>query len=349
MISEFIIGNYRGLRQLKLDELKAINIFVGPNNCGKTSILESIILSGLFDDVDLLIDTLISRYHGFSTEYFESFFPVGTEPIICLRSRLADEDRLLHTHITYRKSQMISKDSAANVTDSFELRFVYGYDGITESGKQDQFSVRFEEKQSSYNVTMAKSSKNVIDMHVPCKFISFSRFDRSERMINDIDKILDQNLRDELLDILKVFDDDIINFEIIGRSRTIKLFRKGQDQPLTLYDYGNGMYKAFFIATSALLAKNGILLVDEIEAGIHSKALTDFITKLINVCEKNNVQLFLTTHSLEAIDIILDDCRDKLDQTAIYHIKNKDNEAVAKRYGGSKLFNLRNEIGFDVR
>ena len=70
MIRDFIINGYRGLHGLRLEELNKINVFVGPNNCGKTSILEAIILSGLFDDVDLLVDTLISRYHGFSPEYF---------------------------------------------------------------------------------------------------------------------------------------------------------------------------------------------------------------------------------------------------------------------------------------
>lgn len=47
MIEDFIINGYRGLRGLTLEELNKINIFVGPNNCGKTSILEAIILSGL--------------------------------------------------------------------------------------------------------------------------------------------------------------------------------------------------------------------------------------------------------------------------------------------------------------
>ncbi len=196
---------------------------------------------------------------------------------------------------------------------------------------------------------MGKSPNNILDMHIPCKFISFSRFDSSLRLINDIDKVLDLNLRRELVDILKIFDEKIINFEIIGKDRTIKLFKEGQNTPLTLYDHGNGMYKAFFIATSALLVKDGILLVDEIEAGIHSKALADFIKKLIDVCSINNVQLFLTTHSLESIDIILDDCQGRLDDVSIYHIRNDKKQSVAKRYSGAKLMALRNEIGFDVR
>lgn len=349
MIKKFIIGRYRGIENLELDDLKNVNIFVGPNNCGKTSILEAIILSGVFEDVDLLVDTLVSRYHGFSTEYFESLFPVGREPVICLKSRLGDGDKLLHTHLTYNKSQMISKDDSANVSNTFELRFSYHYEGNSQQDETDKFLVRFEETKDNYRISFAGAPENKLNCSIPCKFISFSRFDRSERLLKDIDTILDQNLRDELIEVLKIFDSEIVNFEVIGKNRTIKLFKAGQENPLTLYDFGNGMYKAFFIATSALLSQDGILLVDEIEAGIHSKALAQFISKLLEVCDRKNVQLFLTTHSLEAIDIILDDCKHNLDEIAVYHVKNQHKGTTSRRYSGKKLINLRNEIGFDVR
>ena len=348
MIRDLVINDYRGIAGLHLEELKNVNVFVGPNNCGKTSILEAIIFSGLFDDVELLVNTLVSRYHGFSTQYFESLFPVGHEPVICIKSGLGDDDRQLHTHVMFEKSRKISKGDGVESSDVFELQFLYGYDGVNED-RHDRFYVRFEEDDDSYHVEMGKAKENVLNLQVPCKFISFSRFDRTERLMNDVDKILDQNLRNELIDILRIFDGDIVKFEIVGKGRTIKLFRKNQEMPLTLYDYGNGMYKAFFIATSALLAKDGILLVDEIEAGIHSRALLDFIAKLLKVCAVHHVQLFLTTHSLEAVDIILDDCCEELEQMAVYHIKNGDGQTTARRYGGKKLLDLRNEIGFDVR
>ena len=74
MIKDFIINGYRGLRGLTLEELNKINIFVGPNNCGKTSILEAIILSGLFDDVDLLeIQNIIRRS---ADSYLVAVFPL---------------------------------------------------------------------------------------------------------------------------------------------------------------------------------------------------------------------------------------------------------------------------------
>lgn len=349
MIKDFIINDYRGLQNLTLKDLNKINVFVGPNNCGKTSILEAIILSGLFDDVDLLADTLKSRYHNFSPEYFKSLFPVGQEPVIRLQSGMEQSNKMLHTNLKYEKSQIITNDESASISDVFELKFLCSYGDITEDSPSN-FIVRFEDVKDGLKIVIGKSPENnILNMHIPCKFVSFSRFESSLRLIDDIDKVLERNLRQELIDILKLFDDKINNFEIVGKDRTIKLFKENQKVPLTLYDYGNGMYKAFSIAASALLSKDGILLVDEIEAGIHSKALKDFIEKLLDVCSIYNVQVFLTTHSLESIDIILEDCQSRLNDVSIYHIRNKEKQTVAKKYSGEKLFILRNEIGFDVR
>ena len=349
MLNYFYVGAYRGLENLELNDLKKVNIFVGPNNCGKTSILETIILSSLFDNVELLMDSLVSRYHGFSIELLESLFPIDRPPIICLKSKWNGEARMLHTHLEFKRDSLVANDASDGFRNLFRLLFQYSY------GEQeeivDKYEIRFEEVDSGkYELGMAKPRYKTLQMNtVPCKFISFSRFDRSNKFLKDLDNILDSNLRQQLIEILQIFDEHITNFELIGANRVIKLFRNNSERPLTLYDYGNGMYKAFYIGMSALLSRDGILLVDEVEAGIHNKALQDFMTKLLQVCDRNNVQLFMTTHSLEAIDVLLDDCKDNLDDTAIYHISNETHRTIAKRYSGEKLMSLRNEIGFDVR
>lgn len=346
MLSEFEIWCYRGLKDLRLKDLKKVNVLAGPNNCGKTSILEAIILAGLFDDLELLSDALTSRYYKFSPEFFVSMFATGGEPVISLKSKFGSDSRDLHTQITYEKSQIIEKDTSEGIRNVFQLDFEYFYSG--EEAAHDYYRLRFEDFEDHYKVGVGRDRKNKLEIQVPCKYISSSRFDRTERFLKDVDTVLNQNLRQELIEILQIFDERITNFEIVGSKRVIKLFKEGKE-PLTLYDYGNGMYKAFYIAVAALLARNGILLVDEVEAGIHNKALEYFIRKLLFVCEKNNVQLFLTTHSLETIDVLLEDCRDTLDDVAFYHIRNSEEQSVTKRYSGKKLLDLRTEIGFDIR
>lgn len=43
-LAGLLIKQYRGLINLELKDLNKVNIFVEPNNCGKTSILEAISL-----------------------------------------------------------------------------------------------------------------------------------------------------------------------------------------------------------------------------------------------------------------------------------------------------------------
>lgn len=53
MLNDFTVGFYRGLQNLELKDLRKVN-------------------------------TLVSRYHDFSIEFFESLFPVNREPVITL-------------------------------------------------------------------------------------------------------------------------------------------------------------------------------------------------------------------------------------------------------------------------
>ena len=44
MIQDIKIENFRGITSLEIQDFKKINIFVGKNNCGKTSVLEALFL-----------------------------------------------------------------------------------------------------------------------------------------------------------------------------------------------------------------------------------------------------------------------------------------------------------------
>ena len=46
MFREIEIKSYRGLRNIKLTDLERINVLIGENNSGKTSVLEAIQLFG---------------------------------------------------------------------------------------------------------------------------------------------------------------------------------------------------------------------------------------------------------------------------------------------------------------
>lgn len=61
-IQEFYIHSYRGIKELKLEKLNAVNILTGDNNSGKTSVLE--LLSTLVNPQDIGAWFLGARVSG---------------------------------------------------------------------------------------------------------------------------------------------------------------------------------------------------------------------------------------------------------------------------------------------
>ena len=61
------------------------------------------------------------------------------------------------------------------------------------------------------------------------------------------------------------------------------------------------MYRLLGIALALVNAKDGILLIDEIEGGLHYSVQPDMWRLIFETAAKLNVQVFATTHSLDCI------------------------------------------------
>ena len=158
--------------------------------------------------------------------------------------------------------------------------------------------------------------------------------------------------RDELDALLRELDPRISGVEIITsedglRPKIAIRTRAGGLMPLGVL--GDGIRRALSIALALRTAKNGILLIDEIEAALHVKALDRVYRWLDEAVKSLNVQVFATTHSLEAIDAIIRN-KEPNSQSDLsgYAIDPTENGGV-KRYTGGMLSRLVHERGLDIR
>jgi len=71
MFRKVIIKGFRGIKRLEIDDFKRINLFVGKNNCGKTTILESLFL--LIAPTNVLLPVKINNLRGFTQAGEELF------------------------------------------------------------------------------------------------------------------------------------------------------------------------------------------------------------------------------------------------------------------------------------
>ncbi len=94
--------------------------------------------------------------------------------------------------------------------------------------------------------------------------------------------------------------------------------------------------------------KGGILLIDELESTIHTEALQNSFKWLVKWCIEMNVQLFATTHSLEAVDALLGVTESDSD-LVLYRLEPKESQTRVVRHDGHRLRRLREEQGQEVR
>lgn len=81
--------------------------------------------------------------------------------------------------------------------------------------------------------------------------------------------------------------------------------------------------KAVLLMGAVIAAENGGLLIDEFETAIHTSAMENTFRWILETCRKLNVQVFVTSHSKEAIDKLLKCSEQCLEDMAVYTLYKK--------------------------
>jgi hypothetical protein len=155
----------------------------------------------------------------------------------------------------------------------------------------------------------------------------------------------------QTIKLLQLFDPDIQDLDIISPSErvpsiSIKHKKLGR-APLSAF--GDGLRRVFTLASAIPGAKDGLLLIDELEIAVHTRMLEKTFGWLVDFCCQYNVQLFATTHSLEAVDAIIEACKGKEIDLVGYRLQKDDTRTTTKRFDKAYLEQLREELGVDLR
>ncbi len=133
-----------------------------------------------------------------------------------------------------------------------------------------------------------------------------------------------------------------------GRGAVIHLYdSKIGHVPLAVE--GDGMRRALAFASAVVQARGGVLLLDEVETALHPEALSGVFGFLREMCREQDVQLFVSTHSLEAVDAMLASIGDDVSDLVVYHLPPRDSGQTVYRLGGQSIRSMRSDGGIDLR
>lgn len=356
-ISNVTIKAYRGICNLKLENLNHINILTGDNNSGKTSIME--VLSYIQQPQFIGTWARTARRNPGSKilffSHFYNMFPIdeedkrisfeyydeqGKHTSLSLWATI-DETLIPEDEMQRLNGYIKSKNMEVNMIDAkcMHLSIFIDEKKITD---YDLFDF-----QTRMPMFRAKESDDI-------KIVKVSPASHVTGMVYLKEMLEDTELYEEMLNVLKEFDEDIISInaanvdEYLGIPEYM-ILSKRHKSALPLNVYGDGMKKAILLLSAVLKAKNGILLLDEFETAIHTSAMEPVFSWILQSAQRLNVQLFLTSHSKEAINKILKCCPDLQDEINVYTIYKKSNQSYVRAMNGKEAIQAQDDFGLELR
>jgi len=116
---------------------------------------------------------------------------------------------------------------------------------------------------------------------------------------NDLVELAKRRLKDTVTEQLRHFDSRITTLEILNNVAYVGL--EGIDQLLAVNMQGDGLRRYLNIVAASANPMNNILLIDEIENGLHYSAYKKLWEAIFALATTTNKQVFVTTHSKETL------------------------------------------------
>jgi hypothetical protein len=358
MFKNLTIRNFRGISSIQMENLGAFNVLLGANNVGKTSVLETaFLLAGISN---LKLPTRIQNFREFFIGNFDDlsylFHDLAvTESVeLSADSSAPDERRILRISA-----------SDWNVEDSSEPRLGSNGKNPSIAQKEKNFAdsssaiktplaLRYDMKIQRSGETLSSSClmlPNPDDTFHYKATEGFSELGKSiilARVIRPglvfdaglVERIIANKQESILLKHLRKMDPRIKD---IQSGEVIRL-DIGLSKRLPLNMFGSGLVRAVHILSSAIAGTTPadrikILLIDEIEDGLHYKSIKPLLEALLSFCNSYGVQIFATTHSIDVLQILREILEEKelpefRKKTVCYYLgRGKDGTVRSYRYG----------------
>lgn len=341
VLQSLTLHAYRGIAGLKLDGLAPVSLIVGANNSGKSSILEA---AGLLlrppdpsqwvsavrhRDTDMaLVDGLWSMFPGSEALHPEDGLQ-ESKPLH-LEGITSGGTRSLSAHC------LVSQSLGSSEEAELAARIEVSVDGAP------SLTLKF------------PSTSSVLHQIPTFRVLAVSPGTHlsTRSMVEHLSRVVEEGKKKLAIELLQIFDPRVEGLDIsasFGRESVLVTHRtRGV---VDLASFGDGARRTVTLALALTRASQGVLLVDEIETGIHHHVLQPVLTQLIAAAIASQVQIVTSTHSLEALDalIMAADESDGMESLAAFHVRRKETGVhEVLRYAGEKLLRLR-EGGLDIR
>ncbi|MGL2345643.1 AAA family ATPase [Helicobacter pylori] len=358
MIQSVRIKNFKTFKDTQIDGFTKLNIITGGNNVGKSNLLEALYclvgksmhpctnITEIYDNIrkePLTTESKNLMFYGLDTEKeIQIVTTLDNNQTLDLQIKfIASENQKViesqiiptaeQTQISSQLNFTLKKNNEEIYNDHLNIAKVPNFPPIP--------------NQSGYNRQFKNFDPNQLQKLLPFESATIIPSDvayRQAHMIQAVSKICSNNqLEEELNKHLNQFDDNIQSISF-NTNNQLKLKVRNVKEKLPLSAFGDGLKKYLHIV-SAFMADNAkTIYIDEVENGLHfsrMKLLLRCVIDFINDNKDGNLQVFMTTHSQEFIEILDQVIREKdfAHQTKLFCLKQDDQYVIPRTYYGENL------------
>jgi predicted ATP-dependent endonuclease of OLD family len=298
MISSLKIENFRCFQSFELHDLGRLNLLVGTNNSGKTSILEALNLLTSHANLSALEDMMLYRGEDINSDELDiRHLFYGHE--IESGSRFS---------IQSIPGEIITVDILHGWNGSQEVGFFTidwsGYEGENESLSPSTTEIELSPKDGIPLFKITSPRRESKNLKTRNQFVPSSSFG-NQQMIEMFGKVALTPEEELVVQALQNIDPSIERIALIGSDSSGRRFSRGglvvrlagEKQRIPIGNLGDGIWRMLGLALAIVNARDGVLLVDEIDTGLHFSAMSKMWKLIWETAKRLNVQVFATTHN----------------------------------------------------
>lgn len=329
MLESFQIHNFRLFQHLEVKKLSRVNLIVGKNNSGKSTFLEAVELYASNASATVMLELVESRQETWFSEAQGHSLNFISNPVRHLffghKLPSLGGDGISLGEVSSNIKLRIGAGAYLNKNDDegtirkiriSDVEFDEDISNVevfivAEEGERTRRIFRLDR-----NLRDIRRSSRILyqrqesDFKYTWQIVSTANMpNRKLAALWDLTSLTD--LESEVISALRLIDNRVTGVafvEDVSRGTSIDDIRvplvkiKGIDEPLPLKSMGDGMTRLFHIIVALVNARNGLLLIDEFENGLHWSVQPKVWDIVFQLSERLNVQIFATTHSRDCIN-----------------------------------------------
>jgi energy-coupling factor transporter ATP-binding protein EcfA2 len=281
-LTDLTIENFRGLRKVELHGLGAVNLIVGQNNTGKTSLLEAIMAVVKPESLS-----------NMPAPFRQRLLDRGTDatPRTMGQKKARPDAWLLSDGTSI--GELTAKTAYGTNTISLSKGQIPPDSEFPPDAEDPSFFVD-QTRVDPRQLSSAALSVRPVSVRTPgpdelvTPFANAVRSPRSEQDMEAILNKMDQRIRSVRLDY--AHGGPLITVDV-GLTERVPLSHAGQ-----------GVYRIVSILSQLLGQKPDICLIDELENGVHYSVLPQLWRGISEISSRLGIQVFVTTHSRECLE-----------------------------------------------